>query len=233
MKRLDAILSGANIASRSEIRIMAAKGRIAVNGVIIKDPSAKTDENSEITVDGKKIVTSQNVYIMINKPSGYICENDAPSSVLTLVPENLVRRELFTVGRLDKDTTGLLIISNDGAFGHSVISPKKLIEKEYVAKTELPIKKDDIRAFESGLKCADGTVFRPAKLEITDDFTAHVTVTEGKYHEVKRLFELCGNKVTELERIRIGSLFLDNSLKRGECREITEEEKKLLFVNVL
>jgi len=170
---------------------------------------------------------------MINKPSGYICENDAPSSVLTLVPENLVRRELFTVGRLDKDTTGLLIISNDGAFGHSVISPKKLIEKEYVAKTELPIKKDDIRAFESGLKCSDGTVFRPAKLEITDDFTAHVTVTEGKYHEVKRLFELCGNKVTELERIRIGSLFLDNSLKRGECREITEEEKKLLFVNVL
>ena len=229
MKRADGILSDSGMFTRSEARKAIAEGRVFANGKKITSPSEKTDENAVITVDGKEINTEKYIYLMMNKPAGYVCENGGERSVLSLVPKEFYRKGLFTVGRLDKDTEGLLLITNDGDFAHSVVSPKKNIEKLYFAEVEREVVAADISAFENGFELKNGEKFAPAILEKGEGKTALVTVSEGKFHEVKRLFLLTGNAVLYLKRLKIGGLWLDTSLSAGESRALTAEEKDLIF----
>lgn len=229
MKRIDSILANSGICSRSEARRMIASGRVLADGRKVVSASEKVDESSVITLDGKDINTEKYIYLMMNKPSGYVCSSEGEDSVLRLVPDGLYRKGLFTVGRLDKDTEGLLLITNDGEFGHSVASPKKEITKVYFASLEREVTDEDISAFASGLISGNGDTFLPARLEKAEGRTAYVTVSEGKYHEVKRLFLITGNRVLRLKRVRTGGLSLDPALEPGGTREITSEEKALIF----
>ncbi len=224
-KRLDFILSNAGGASRSEVKTLIRRGHVCVDGEIIKDPSAQFDENVQITVDGKPIDTTATVYCIINKPAGYVCSNDGDDSVLKLIKPPLYRKDIFTVGRLDKDTTGLLIITNDGTFAHSVTAPRRKIEKTYRATLSRPVTEDDIERFAEGIE-----PFAPAKLEKDGENAAFVTVTEGQFHEVKRLFAATGNEVLTLRRVSIGRLTLPDDLLEGDARALTDEEKDSIFV---
>ena len=179
MTRLDALISNSGAYSRSEIKIMVKKGRVSVNGQTVKDYSLKVSENDVISVDGKILDTEKFVYIMLNKPAGYVCANDEPDSVLTLVPKEFYRKGLFTVGRLDKDTEGLLLITNDGDFGHSVAAPSRNITKIYYADLEREVNDDDIKAFASGLTSKNGDSFASAILEKGEGKSALITVSEG------------------------------------------------------
>lgn len=229
MKRADAILSDSGIFTRSEAKKAIYEGRVFADGKKIVSPSEKIDENAAVTVDGKEINTEKYVYLMMNKPQGYICENGSENSVLSLVPKEYYRKGLFTVGRLDKDTEGLLLITNEGDFAHAVASPKRNIRKLYFAELEREVTAEDIAAFANGFETKNGEKFLPALLEKGEGKTATVTVSEGKYHEVKRLFLLTGNRVLYLKRLKEGGLWLDTSLSPGETRAITDEEKELVF----
>ena len=229
MKRIDNLLANSGVCTRSEARKIIMSGRVTVDGKKITSPSDKIDENASIFLDGKPINSEPLVYLMLNKPAGYVCANDEPDSVLTLVPKEFYRKGLFTVGRLDKDTEGLLLITNDGDFGHSVAAPSRNITKIYYAELEREVIDDDIRAFASGLTSKNGDSFAPAILEKGNGKSAYITVSEGKYHEVKRLFLITNNKVLYLKRLKTGGLSLDETLKKGEMRPLTEEEKAAIF----
>lgn len=223
-KRLDFIISNACGMSRSEIKTAIRRGFVCVNGNVVRDPSAQTEESAEIVLNGKKLDTTQNVYCVINKPDGYVCSNEGDDSVLKLIKEPLYRKDVFTVGRLDKDTTGLLIITNDGTFAHSITAPKRKIEKTYRAVVAREVTEDDVARFAEGIE-----PFAPAKLKKDGSNAAFVTVTEGQFHEVKRLFAAVGNEVIELQRISIGKFRLPSDLAIGDARALTEEEKNLIF----
>ncbi len=229
MKRIDNVLANSGLCSRSEARKIVSSGRVCVDGRKITSFSEKVPDDAVVTVDGKDINTEKHIYLMMNKPSGYVCSNDGEDSVLKLVPKEFYRKGLFTVGRLDRDTEGLLLITNDGEFGHAVASPRREITKVYFASLEREVTEEDIRAFSSGLVSENGEAFRPAELEKTGDRSACVTVSEGRYHEVKRLFLITGNRVVYLKRLRTGGLLLDPSLEPGETRKLSEEEKALIF----
>ena len=229
MKRADAVLSDSGIFSRSEARKAIADGRVFADGKKIASPSEKINENAAMTVDGKAINTEKYIYLMMNKPAGYVCENGGERSVLSLVPKEYYRKGLFTVGRLDKDTEGLLLITNDGEFAHAVASPKKNIKKLYFAEVEREVVAADISAFANGFELKNGEKFAPAILEKGEGKTALVTVSEGRFHEVKRLFLLTGNAVLYLKRLKTGGLWLDMSLSAGQTRALTAEEKDLIF----
>ena len=162
---------------------------------------------------------------MLNKPKGYISatEDRSMSTVLDLVPYEYLHRNLFPAGRLDKDTTGLMIITDDGNFAHDILSPKKHIKKEYMVTIDIPLKEDMVRGFESGIKLVDGDC-KPSKLEIISEYVGKVTLVEGKYHQIKRMFGCFDAKVLELERISMGNFSLPDDLKLGECREFTRDE---------
>ena len=228
MKRIDNLLANSGKFTRSEARKAVAEGRVSVNGKKALSPSEKADENAVVEVDGISVNTEKNVYLMMNKPRGYVCENGAENDVLSLVPKEYYRKNLFTVGRLDKDTEGLLLITNDGDFAHAVAAPKKNIEKLYFAVLEREVDDDDITAFENGIETKNGEKFLPAKLEKAEGKGAFVTVREGRFHEVKRLFAATGNRVTELKRLKTGELELDVTLEPGQTRELTKEEKELI-----
>ena len=229
MKRIDNILANSGICTRSEARKIIMSGRVSVNGKKITSPSEKVDENAPVFLDGKPVNSEPLIYLMLNKPEGYVCANDEPDSVLTLVPKEYYRKGLFTVGRLDKDTEGLLLITNDGDFGHSVAAPSRNIRKIYYAELEREVSDDDIKAFASGLTAKNGDTFAPALLEKGEGKSAYITVSEGKFHEVKRLFLITDNKVLYLKRLKTGGLSLDENLKKGEMRMLTEEEKAAIF----
>ena len=223
MIRLDALISKSGAYSRSEIKILVKKGRVSVNGQTVKDYSLKISENDSIAIDGKTLDTEKFVYIMLNKPAGYISATEGDKNVIELVPENMFRKGLFPVGRLDKDTEGLLIITNDGDFSHSLMSPTKNVVKTYRAELERGITDADIDAFAKGITLHDGTEFKPAVLRSDGEKVGIVEISEGKYHQVKLMFAATDNKVLYLERLSIGGLILEPSLKRGECLRMTSE----------
>jgi 16S rRNA pseudouridine516 synthase len=234
-QRLDKILSSQGVTTRSVAQRLIRSGKLSVNGVIMRDPSAKIEpEDCEILLEGKVIKYKKNVYIIMNKPSGLLCvsrDNKAPT-VLDLLPGDMRRPGLFPAGRLDKDTVGLVIITDDGDFAHRMLSPKKEILKKYRAVLDGPVGDDEIRIFSEGTILKDGTVCRPAELSILKDGAnplVEVGITEGRYHQVKRMFFSVGRRVLRLKRISIGKLFLDESLKEGDFREMTEDEKNLIF----
>ena len=219
--------------SRKDARGMVLRGRVSVNGKVSGNIAQKVDpKTDDISVDGQSLTYKKYVYIMINKPKGILSASNDKSreTVVDLVKPDFPRDGLFPVGRLDKDTTGLLIITDDGDFGHKVISPKSLIEKEYLVTLDKPITAEDIKVLEAGVTLADGTVCRPAKVRQTErEKVVSMTITEGKYHEIKRMLGVVGIGVNELERIRIGSLFKDDKLDVGQYRELTEEDLSLVW----
>jgi len=227
MKRLDKILSDAGVAGRRELKDIIRTGRVQVDGVTITKAEAKFDETAvKITIDGAVVGTEQFVYYMLHKPEGVVTatEDRDQKTVLELFPEELRRRGIFPVGRLDKDTTGLLILTNDGDYAHRVISPKSHVDKRYCAETDGVVDDIDAEAFSKGIVLRDGTECLPAKLEPTGSHVCYVTLLEGKYHQVKRMLASRGKPVLKLHRCSIGRLELDPALKPGEYRGMTAAE---------
>lgn len=234
MERLDKVLSSQNIGSRKEIAALAKKGRICVNGIPEKNPARKIDpETDQITVDGTTVRYRRYVYYMLHKPAGVLSasRDSRAETVLDLLPEDLRRRGMFPAGRLDKDTEGLLLLTDDGDFAHRMLSPKYHVEKEYHARLDHPVTEKDIAAFAKGLILSD-MVCLPAKVEILEAGETplvSIVLTEGKFHQVKRMFLSRGCTVTYLTRVRIGALELDPRLSKGQARELTEKELDAVF----
>lgn len=220
--RLDFALSNAGEGSRREIRDMITRGKVSVNGKEVRDVAFPVAETDTVYLCGKKVDIRRYVYLMMNKPTGYVCTTDSNErNVFELVPENLYRKGLFCVGRLDKDTTGLLLLTNDGNFAHEIISPKKMCKKTYRVKLFYPVTDEDVSEFERGLVLANGEKLLPADIDRTDKANVvYITVCEGKYHQIKRMFASRGNKVIDLHRIRVGKYFLPEDLETGKCRLI-------------
>lgn len=235
MKRLDKILSDAGVDGRRALKDLIKSGRVAVNGVTAKKAEEKFDETSVIiTVDGEEIDLHTMVYYMLYKPEGVVSATEDPQekTVLDLLPEQIRRKGVFPVGRLDKDTTGILLLTNDGDYAHKIISPKSHVDKRYRAVTDGITDEEDVRAFAEGIVLRDGTQCLPAKLEITGTEVCHVTVVEGKYHQVKRMLASRQKPVERLHRCSIGGLILDENLAPGEFRTLTVEEQKMALVKM-
>lgn len=232
--RVDKLLSNVGVASRAELKKYCKQGLISVNGEVINNPGVQVDsESDDIRFNGEKIVYREFVYIMLNKPDGYISAtyDKYDPIVLDLIDQSYLVFEPFPVGRLDKDTEGLLVLTNDGQLAHRVLSPKKHVPKTYYAKIQGKVTEEDILAFEKGVILDDGYETMPSQLKIlkSDDMSEiELTIHEGKFHQVKRMFESVGKKVVYLKRLSMGKLKLDESLKLGEYRELTEEEVKLI-----
>lgn len=232
--RVDKLLSNVGVASRAELKKYCKQGLISVNGKVINNPGVQVDsESDDIRFNGEKIVYREFVYIMLNKPDGYISAtfDKYDPIVLDLIDQSYLAFEPFPVGRLDKDTEGLLVLTNDGQLAHRVLSPKKHVPKTYYAKIQGKVTEEDILAFEKGVILDDGYETMPSQLKIlkSDDMSEiELTIHEGKFHQVKRMFESVGKKVVYLKRLSMGKLKLDESLKLGEYRELTEEEVKLI-----
>ena len=227
LMRVDKLISECGIASRKEIKLMIKAGRVAIDGVSVNAPEQKIDPYvSKVSIDGKELEYAKFRYYMLNKPAGVLTATDdkKQKTVLDILTPEMRKMGLFPVGRLDKDTTGLLLLTNDGEFAHWIISPKSEIVKTYHAVTEGVVDESDVDAFSRGLTLGDGTKCLPAELVPLDDGACLVKVMEGKYHQVKRMLASRGKPVLELKRLSIGSVELDFSLKSGEFRPLTDEE---------
>ena len=233
-QRIDKILSNLGYGSRSELKKLCKSGLVKVNGKVINNPGIQVDvENDEILFDGEKVVYKEFIYLMLNKPDGYISAtfDKRDPIVLDLIDKQDLIFEPFPVGRLDKDTEGLLVLTNDGQLAHRVLSPKKHVPKTYYAKIEGVVTEEDVKAFAEGVILDDGYETMPAELEIlkSDEISEiELTIHEGKFHQVKRMFESVGKKVVYLKRLSMGKLKLDEGLALGEYRELTEEEVKMI-----
>ncbi len=227
LQRLDKIISSQLNISRTNAKADIRKGFVSVDGVTVKDPSmAYSPEKANITYKGQAVNFKEYVYIIMNKPKGVLSASSDKNrkTVVDLVPPELKRSNLAPVGRLDKDTTGLLLITDDGQFAHKVISPKSDIKKVYEVVLDAPIPQSVAEEFSKGAVLADGTKCLPAKLEILSPLVAKVEIREGKYHQIKRMFGTVGLGVNELKRLSIGKLVLPKELKEGQCRELTVDE---------
>lgn len=224
--RLDKLLSETTAYTRSQLKQIIKSGRVSVNGTAVTAPETKLDPTCAlIELDGESVSYAKFHYFMLNKPAGILSATDdkKQKTVIDLFPEEM-RRRLFPVGRLDKDTTGLLLVTDDGDFEHRVISPRSEIVKTYRAVTSEPVNDADVEAFRQGIILADGTKCLPAGLEPLPDGSCLVRVYEGKYHQVKRMLASRSKPVIELKRLSIGALELDEKLLPGEFRQLTENE---------
>ncbi len=231
--RLDKYISTACIMTRTEAISAIRSGRVTVGGKVANKNDQKVNENSDIvTLDGERVLFREFVYIMMNKPSGVVSATDDPreKTVLSLLPEKYRTKGLFPAGRLDKDTVGLLVLTNDGKNAHRLLSPRHHVEKKYRVVCDGEFRDEDIGICREGVML-DGELTKPAVLVIDDcdRRSATITLTEGKYHEIKRICAYLGKKVTFLERITFGTLELDRTLERGEWRDLTDEELKELL----
>ncbi|MBY6035124.1 rRNA pseudouridine synthase [Fictibacillus nanhaiensis] len=236
--RIDKWLSNTGFGSRKEVKQLLKSGAVTVNGDVIKDPKTKADPDKDmVLVHGEQAVYREFVYLMMNKPQGVISatEDSRHETVIDLLHLEEQVFEPFPVGRLDKDTEGLLIITNDGQLSHSLLSPKKHVPKTYFAKINGSVPELTFEKFKEGIILEDGYKTQPAKLQVIKDEREKseilLTITEGKFHQVKRMFEAVGRKVEYLQRVQMGRLKLDESLPLGSYRELTEEELSLLSVS--
>jgi len=233
-QRIDKVLSNLGYGSRSELKKICKNGLVKVNGKVINNPGVQVDvENDEIIFNGEKVTYKEFIYLMLNKPDGYISAtfDKRDPIVLDLIDKEDLVFEPFPVGRLDKDTEGLLVLTNDGQLAHRVLSPKKHVPKTYYAKIEGVVTEDDIKAFAKGVTLDDGYETMPAELVIlkSDEISEiELTIHEGKFHQVKRMFESVDKKVIYLKRLSMGKLQLDKNLALGEYRELTDEEIKMI-----
>ncbi|MGF7056745.1 pseudouridine synthase [Brassicibacter mesophilus] len=233
-ERLDKILSNLGYGSRKDVKSLAKSGSIKVDGEVIKDNSFKLDPNvSKIEVNDQEVSYRKYIYLMMNKPSGVISSTDdwRDKTVLDLIDNEYKVFNPFPVGRLDKDTEGLLILSNDGQLAHQILSPKKHVKKKYYVEVNGIVTDDDKKEFKQGVIIDDGYKTLPAELEILfsgEISKVYLTIVEGKFHQVKRMFKAVDKEVTYLKRVAMGDLYLDESILLGEYRELTEEEISLL-----
>lgn len=230
MERIDKVISSQSNFSRKEVRKMILKKRVTVDGEIVDKYDTKIDQSrAVIAIDGKDIDLKKNIYLILNKPKGYISatEDKSQRTVLELVPEEFKERELFPAGRLDKDTTGLMLITNDGVMAHNILSPRKHIKKIYEVTIDIDMTDEMVDGFKNGIRLNDAEC-KSAELKITRKNTGIVIIKEGRYHQIKRMFGCYGAKVLELNRIGMGNLSLPKELKLGECRELTENELEKL-----
>lgn len=230
--RIDKLLSELGICTRREAARIAKSGGILVDGEPVKDVSKHIDpEKNRVTLLGREVVYKKYTYVMLNKPTGYVSATDDKSLpyVTELLPEELRRRELFPVGRLDRDTTGLMILTNNGQLAHSLLSPKHHVKKEYFFTAAEPLREGTEEIFREGVTLADGYECKSAELYLSEDRReGRIILTEGKYHQIKRMIASRDNRVTSLERISFGGIKLDSSLARGEWRYLTDEEIEIL-----
>ena len=228
MERLDKLLAATGRWSRREVKGLVKAGRVLVDGVPAAAPEQKLDpDRSRVLVDGEEAVFRQFTYVMLNKPAGVLSatEDARQETVLDLLPPELRRRGLFPVGRLDKDSEGLLLLTNDGDLAHRLLSPKYHVDKVYYIRTDAPLTEEDRAAFAGGVLLADGTECLPAGLEpLGDGREALVTLHEGKFHQIKRMIASRGAAVCQLKRLSMGTLVLDKGLRPGGFRLLTEEE---------
>ena len=235
MERLDKILANLGYGTRKELKKIVRNGIVEVNGVVAKDSGMQVDpEKDKIVVNGEEIYYRKFIYLMMNKPDGVISAtyDNRDETVIDLLEVEHQVFEPFPVGRLDKDTVGLLLLTNDGELNHRLIAPKWKVDKVYFAKIDKKVTESDIKAFQKGITLDDGYVCKEAKLEIQsaseEGSEVFVTIQEGKFHQVKRMFEAVGKKVVYLKRVEFGTLKLDEDLEEGEYRELTEEEIAIL-----
>lgn len=234
MQRLDKILSSAGAGTRKELRAAIRAGRVTVNGSVCRDESAKFDEtNAQILLDGEPVELFRPALILLNKPAGYLTAADDPrqKTVMDLIPARYRRFGVMPVGRLDKDTEGLLLLTDDGALAHDLLAPKKHVDKVYFVRTDGALDDADCKAFVHGITLGDGLECLPAKLEILKSDAqseALITIREGKFHQIKRMLASRGKPVVYLKRLSMGSLTLDEGLSKGEYRLLTVEEIKNL-----
>lgn len=236
MLRLDKYLADMGVGSRAQVKQQIRKGQVFVNGIAVKNPACKISPSSdEVRVNGTLISYQKFEYYMLHKPSGVVSATQdlKEKTVLDLIPTKK-RKDLFPVGRLDKDTEGLLLITNDGALAHQLLSPKKHVEKRYFARIEGCVEDSDITAFSRGLLIGDESPTLPAKLKIIESAPVslvEIAICEGRFHQIKRMFEAVGKKVLYLKRLSMGSLSLDEALPIGEYRPLTKEEIERLQNN--
>lgn len=227
--RLDKFLANMGVGTRTEVKQLLKKGKVTVNTSVEKSPKSYINPTEDMVCVNEKQVEFVNiVYIMLNKPKGYISatHDESNRTVIDLIPE-YQHLNIFPVGRLDKDTEGLLLITNDGQFSHNLMSPSKHVSKTYEVTSQNPVTKADIDAFKKGIILSDGPV-KPAQLTRINETTSQVTIYEGKYHQVKRMFHAIENEVLELKRLKIAKLALDENLKSGEYKLLSDKELKLL-----
>lgn len=232
--RLDKALADEGVGTRSEVKKLITKGLVTVNGAVVRDPATKVIRGQDaVAVSGAVTATRQHIYLLMNKPAGVVSatEDGRDTTVVELVPPLLQRRGLAPVGRLDKDTTGMMILSDDGDFSHRVLSPRSHVPKRYLATLDVPVTDAMKRGFDAGIQLKDEKKCMPASLVITGSHTALVTIHEGMYHQIKRMFGCYGAKVVSLRRVAIGGLAMDESLPEGSCRELTVAELALLQSN--
>lgn len=232
MERLDKTVSKAAAVSRSDARGLILRGLVTVDGSPVRDIGFKVDPASQfIELEGKPLTYKKHCYIIMNKPKGVLSasEDSRAKTVIDLLPDKLRRRKLFPVGRLDKDTTGLLLITDDGDFAHRLLSPNKKVPKEYIATLDGYVDEKVVKGFRAGVTLADGTSLAPAELKPLEmPNVALVRITEGKYHQIKRMFGVFDLGVNELKRVSFAGMILPAELKEGDFRELTEEELSLL-----
>lgn len=228
LERLDKILSGTGRWSRREVKDLVKAGRVTADGAVVARPEDKFDREAvELRVDGEAVDGERYCYLMLHKPGGVLSATEDPKqpTVLDLLPPHLRRVGLFPVGRLDKDTEGLLLLTNDGPLGHRLLAPKKHVDKVYFVRVEGRLDQEDRRAFRTGMVLGDGLRCLPAELEVLEPpDTGLVTLREGKYHQVKRMLAARGKPVRYLKRLSMGPIRLDPALGPGEWRPLTREE---------
>ena len=231
-ERLDKFLSSQTALSRKEAQKAIKEKRVLLNGSVIRAVDTKVDTESDtVSLDGQPLSYQQYVYYMMDKPEGVVSatRDRAERTVLDLLPPELRRDGLFPAGRLDKDTTGLLLITDDGDYAHRMLSPKKHVQKRYIATLDREPDKSIISAFEAGIVLGDGTVCKSGQAETLGGCRVAVAISEGKYHQVKRMFAALGYHVEALRRVQIGGLALDTGLRPGEVRVLTAEEAQKVF----
>ena len=236
--RLDKCLADCGLGTRSEVKSLLKAKRITVNGKVVTNGKVQVNpEVDELMFDGEKIQYEEFVYIMMNKPKGVVSatEDNLHKTVLDLIDPVYFKKGVFPVGRLDIDTHGLLLLTNDGELAHRLLSPKKHVTKIYQARVEGVMTAEDVTAFEKGIVLSDGTECMPARLDILsttqDESVVQIHLKEGKFHQVKRMVKACGKTVVDLQRLTMGQLRLDKGLALGESRPLTEEERQSLEIN--
>lgn len=228
--RLDKFLSEAGLLSRTESARAAKSGQISVNGVTVRRASGHVDPSHDIVcLNGKQVIYREFTYIMLNKPSGYVSATDdlLSPTVISLLPEELQKIGLFPCGRLDKSTLGLMILTNNGPLSHKLLAPKNHVSKVYRFISEKAVTEEDIKRLESGVDIG-GYVTAPCTLEMISDTEGYITLTEGKYHQIKLMLKAVCNRIEYLERVKFGDVELDTSLERGQWRHLTDEERESL-----
>ena len=225
--RLDKLLSECGLASRTEAKQAARAGKITVNGTVQRHADAQVDpENDRVIYCGNPVVYRQFVYLMLNKPDGYISATEdgrGDPVVIELLPQEYRKMGVFPCGRLDKHTLGLMLITNDGTLSHRLLAPKNHVGKSYAFHVKFPLSNSDKKSLEEGVDIG-GYVTKPCSVELSSEKQGIITITEGKYHQIKLMMEAVHNQITYLERLTFGPLSLDANLQRGEWRELTEQE---------